>query len=132
MTLVYEDRGSENHLTRMCEARVQTDLFEPKVEVTATTVALKPTHGNPVPERDISEAIARTLHSDIADFFLFDGEMLTRFEESLRSDSTRSQTVKRSIERVLGLPAPTVASAGRQRNAAGRRRRDPQGGQPQA
>ena len=103
--LVYEDRGSINELTRMCAAEARTDLLEPTVRVMRMTTTLKPLHGNPVPERDIPEVVARTLHADIADFFLFDGEMLARFEESLRSDSTRAQVVKRSIERVLGLPA---------------------------
>lgn len=105
VTVVYEDRGSVNELTRMCDARVDSDLIESSVEVIRTAITLKPVDGNPIPERDIPEAIARTLHANIADFFLFDGEMLSRFEESLRSDSTRSQVVKRSIERVLGLPA---------------------------
>lgn len=103
--LTYEDRGSVNELTRMCQAKVEARLLEPAVSTSPPRITLKPRDGNPVPERDIAETVARTLHEDIADFFLFDGEMLTRFEESLRSDATRAHAVKQSIERVLGLPA---------------------------
>lgn len=103
--LTYDDQGSINELTRMCQAKVEARLLEPAVSASSSRTILKPRDGNPLPERDIAERVARTLHEDIADFFLFDGEMLTRFEESLRSDATRSHAVKQSIERVLGLPA---------------------------
>src|SRR5690606_8827864 len=80
------------------------------VQVLGRTTLLKPRDGNPVPERDIPEFIGRALHEDIADFFLFDGEMLNRFEERLRQDAGAT-LVKQSIERVLGLPALQLAKS---------------------
>jgi DNA sulfur modification protein DndD len=64
---------------------------------------LKPANGPAMPTKDIPEAIAKILHSEVSDFFLFDGETLSDFERKLRSKESKSILVRNSIERILGL-----------------------------
>ncbi|MDQ0375965.1 DNA sulfur modification protein DndD [Cellulomonas humilata] len=52
----------------------------------------------------IPAEIGNLLHPQIADFFLFDGELLERFFERLRSTDQRRE-IRNSIDRVLGVPA---------------------------
>ncbi|RYV50989.1 AAA family ATPase [Pengzhenrongella frigida] len=52
----------------------------------------------------IPAEIGNLLHPQIADFFLFDGELLERFFERLRTTDQRRE-IRNSIDRVLGVPA---------------------------
>lgn len=61
--------------------------------------------GHFVAEQQVEDHIARVLHNDISDFFLFDGEMLSRYEDLLADDRRSATIIKRSIEQILGLPA---------------------------
>jgi DNA sulfur modification protein DndD len=74
---------------------------------------LKPTvnlkiDGHLVPGGDIAEIVSNILHPEIARFFLFDGEMLAQYEVLLGQPSRASDTVRSSIEQILGLPALTT------------------------
>lgn len=66
-------------------------------------IFLKPANGPAMPTKDIPEAIAKILHSEVSDFFLFDGETLSDFETKLRSKESKSVLVRSSIERILGF-----------------------------
>ena len=61
--------------------------------------------GRFVAEQQVEDRLARVLHKDISDFFLFDGEMLSRYEDLLADDRRSTTVIKRSIEQILGLPA---------------------------
>ena len=61
--------------------------------------------GHFVGEQEVEDYIAGVLHKDISDFFLFDGEMLSRYEDLLADDRRSATVIKRSIEQILGLPA---------------------------
>lgn len=49
--------------------------------------------------------IQRLLPEDISHFFLFDGEMLGRFEDLVSDATKQSNTIRSSIEQILGVPA---------------------------
>jgi len=107
--LEFEDQGVKSVLKRWMKVR-ENELEDTRIEVISRGVDLRPNSGNPVAERDIPEQISRMLHKDISDFFLFDGETLTRFEQRLRSAETSAALVRTSIEKVLGLPALQLMS----------------------
>lgn len=105
----FEDQGVKSVLKRWMKVK-ESDLEEIRIETLSKGVDLRPNNGNPVAEKDIPEQISRMLHKDISDFFLFDGETLTRFEQRLRSADTSAALVRTSIEKVLGLPALQLLS----------------------
>ena len=105
----FEDQSVKSVLKRWMKVK-ENDLEEFRIETTSKGVDLRPNNGNPVAEKDIPEQISRMLHKDISDFFLFDGETLTRFEQRLRSADTSAALVRTSIEKVLGLPALQLLS----------------------
>jgi DNA sulfur modification protein DndD len=105
----FEDQGVKSILKRWMKVK-ESDLEEIRIETLSKGVDLRPNNGNPVAEKDIPEQISRMLHKDISDFFLFDGETLTRFEQRLRSADTSAALVRTSIEKVLGLPALQLLS----------------------
>jgi len=100
----FEDQGVKSLLKRWMTVKFDAS-DDTQIAVISKGVDLRPMGGNPVAERDISEQISRMLHKDISEFFLFDGETLTRFEQRLRSADTSALLVRTSIEKVLGLPA---------------------------
>jgi DNA sulfur modification protein DndD len=107
--ITYEDQGITSVLKRWL--KVKNNPAEPIfIEVLSKGVDLRPNGGNPVAEKDIPEQISRLLHKEISDFFLFDGETLTRFEQRLRSAESSAALVRTSIEKVLGLPALQLLS----------------------
>lgn len=68
-------------------------------------VDLIPTGALPYPAGQIPDVITGILSREISDFFLFDGEMLNRFEERLREERSSAQGfVRTQVERALGLP----------------------------
>jgi len=105
----FEDQGMKSTLKRWMKVK-ENDLEDHRIETISKGVDLRPNNGNPVAEKDIPEQISRMLHKDISDFFLFDGETLTRFEQRLRSADTSAALVRTSIEKVLGLPALQLLS----------------------
>jgi DNA sulfur modification protein DndD len=105
----FEDQGINSVLKRWMKVR-ENDLEDTRIEIISRGVDLRPNNGNPIAEKDIPEQISRMLHKDISDFFLFDGETLTRFEQRLRSAETSAALVRTSIEKVLGLPALQLLS----------------------
>lgn len=58
----------------------------------------------------IDSEIARVLHPQISEFFLFDGELLRDFYDRLNTDRERD-LLQGSIENVLGIPALQLAEA---------------------
>ena len=80
------------------------------MQVLAARHQLRVVGGDPYPEKDIDGVVQRILHSDISEFFLFDGETLARFEEMLRSDDSASVFVRDNLEKALGIPALRLLS----------------------
>ena len=42
---------------------------------------------------------------EVADFFLFDGEKLDRYEKLIQDEQSQSKFIIESIEKILGIPA---------------------------
>jgi DNA sulfur modification protein DndD len=73
--------------------------------VSGLMVDLLPGGGLPFPTANIPDIIDGILSHDVSDFFLFDGEMLNRFEERLREERSSTQGfVRTQVEKALGLP----------------------------
>lgn len=64
---------------------------------------------NPIPESLLQESIEGLLSEDLSHFFLFDGEVLDRFE-SMRNNDDTSKFVRQQIERTLSIPRLRLAS----------------------
>ena len=102
VSLRFSHRGSEYTLHRSGKASGDT---ADKVTARDLSVDLIPSGGHPYPSQSIPEVVDGILSHEISDFFLFDGEMLNRFEERLRAESTAAQGfVREQVERALGLP----------------------------
>lgn len=102
--LLFEHRGKSIEIERKNIGRGTRGLIDTHLTVTRQPPLMKVLGGHPVPERDIDEMIQRILHPDISEFFLFDGEMLSRFEEKLRGEGS-SGFIRNRIEMALGIPA---------------------------
>ena len=98
--IVFDENSSDVTLKR---SYVLTQNDDQNRIVTQEQIFLKPANGPAMPTKDIPEAVAKILHSDVSDFFLFDGETLSDFETKLRSKEAKSILVRGSIERILGL-----------------------------
>jgi DNA sulfur modification protein DndD len=102
-TLRFEHGGSEYQISRSVKAQAQPGApFGLSIERNPPLLRAIP--GNPIPVEDIDQRVKSMFHPQVADFFLFDGEMLDRFEEVLRSDDAGS-FVREQIEMTLGVPA---------------------------
>ena len=103
--LVLEHKESQLEIVRRLRAEKVDTSGGDSVRILDVRNQMRVVGGDPFPEQDIDEQIQRILHPDIAEFFLFDGETLTRFEELLKSDETAFQFVRQNLEKALGLPA---------------------------
>ena len=102
--IVFDESGEEISLKRSMLVEGDELADDPKARsVSELNIFLKPANGPAMPTKDIPEAIAKILHSEVSDFFLFDGETLSDFERKLRSKESKSVLVRSSIERILGL-----------------------------
>lgn len=100
VTLKFRHTGTDYVLHRSGVA-----LGGERVQVNRLSADLIPSGGHPFPAASIPDVIDGILSREISDFFLFDGEMLNRFEERLREESTTTQGfVREQVERALGLP----------------------------
>lgn len=98
----FSHAGSEYKLYRTSTA---TEERPGRVLVQVPKVDLIPNGGLPYPAAQIPDVINGILSREISDFFLFDGEMLNRFEERLREERVASQGfIRTQVERALGLP----------------------------
>lgn len=102
VSLRFSHNGAEYTLHRTGTA-VEQGLD--RVLVANEAADLIATGSMPFPAANIPEVIDSILSRDISDFFLFDGEMLNRFEERLREEQATAQGfVRAQVERALGLP----------------------------
>ena len=92
----FEHFGQEFELKRR-HVFVGTDLKG------AEEVSLRINSGNYVSGGKIKEQVEGVLSEDLSQFFLFDGEVLDRFEE-MRTQDQQAKFVKQQIESTLGIP----------------------------
>lgn len=103
--LILEHKDSQLEIIRRLRVEKVASSSGDSAKILDARNQMRVVGGDPFPEQDIDEEIQRILHPDIAEFFLFDGETLTRFEELLKSDDTAFQFVRQNLEKALGLPA---------------------------
>ena len=127
-TLVFSHEGHDFELIRHAES---DEVPQSDRSLSFRTSLRK--DGHFVPQRQITPEIEGVLHHDIARFFLFDGEMLSQYEELLDVPAHHTELMKQSIEKILGLPALQQAQAdlrmlhmeaGRQQAAVVRRQKE--------
>jgi DNA sulfur modification protein DndD len=92
----FEHLGQEFELKRK-HLFVGTDLKG------SEDVSLRIGNGNYVSGGKIKELVEGVLSEDLSQFFLFDGEVLDRFEE-MRTQDQQAKFVKQQIESTLGIP----------------------------
>lgn len=54
---------------------------------------------------EVDHELNQIVPEQVANFFLFDGELLQEYEELLANDSAQGHKIKEAIEQVLGVPA---------------------------
>ena|GEM_PF-3596075 len=100
--LKFTHQGNEYTLYRSATA---VEDQPGRAAIRVQKVDLIPTGALPYPAARIPDEIDGILSREISDFFLFDGEMLNRFEERLREERSSAQGfVRTQVERALGLP----------------------------
>ena len=100
VTLEFEHEGAEYWLDRRAQASdrpLASADFQQVVTLRRNGLVQHP--------GDVSRIVAEILHPQISRFFLFDGEMLNQYEVLLSDPSRESDTVRISIEQILGLPS---------------------------
>lgn len=64
-------------------------------------------NGNILSPQEREHELALIIPEDIARFFLFDGELLQEYESLLSDTSAEGDLIKKSIEKILGMPVLT-------------------------
>lgn len=100
VTIDFEHNGKSYELERHVQS-----TFPPTLDAHLERKASLKRNGHFILERTIQETIAGILHDEISRFFLFDGEMLDHYEALVTDPDTRTDILRQSIERILGLPA---------------------------
>ncbi len=67
--------------------------------------------GNILSPADSEHFVKRIMTKEVSRFFLFDGELLTEYEELLNENSVRGGSIKSSIEQILGMPILTYGAS---------------------
>lgn len=100
--LVMTYAGAEYRLTRTARpSAVMTDDYEARYYLERG--------GHILPPDQARLELERILPSQIARFFLFDGELLQEYEDLLNTESDTGRQISTAIERILGLPVLTGA-----------------------
>jgi len=107
VTLEFSHHGQ----TFVLERQAQAEAGEPLDDGDFRIVTQLRVDGQYKAQQDIKGIIDSVLHRDISDFFLFDGEMLGRYEELLHDDARAASVIRDSIEQILGLPALSMIQA---------------------
>lgn len=100
VSLTFDYDGCEYELVRECKPIVgspsKDDDYRQDVLLRRGTSALGP--------HERERALQQIFPSEIARFFLFDGELLQEYEELLINESEAGHRISEAIERILGVP----------------------------
>lgn len=67
--------------------------------------------GNVLSPADSEHFVKNIINKEVSRFFLFDGELLTEYEELLNENSETGGSIKKSIEQILGMPILTYGAS---------------------
>ncbi len=105
LKMLYDDKKYE--LTRQYSVRSGVAI-PTKNDDYVQDVFLK-VDGHLLPNKEHELAII--MPEEVSRFFLFDGELLQEYEELVKDETTAGDTIKKSIESILGVPILTNAES---------------------
>ncbi len=106
VALAFSHDGAEYELVRAARPAVA----HPVNDEDFTTRAYLKRDGDPLGPDEQEHVLRTVLPADVARFFLFDGELLSQYEELLIDESQTGRQISAAIEKILGVP---VLKAGR-------------------
>ncbi len=101
--LRFEHGDRQYEIVRLVKAKQDANAPH-AIAITKEPPLMREIGGETIAIEQIDRRIQAILHPNVADFFLFDGELLDTFEEALRSDEANS-FIRDQIEMTLGVPA---------------------------
>jgi DNA sulfur modification protein DndD len=108
VTLAFRYDGDEYELVRAAVKRPTVD--KPITDEDFTSEVYLRRGGEPLGPAERNHVLATLLPREVARFFLFDGELLSEYEELLEDESEAGRQISAAIEQILGVP---VLKAGR-------------------
>lgn len=109
VTLDLEESGKFYRIVR--SIAVEPGVEKPKANSEIYTVLRVNESGNILSTADSEHFVKSIMTKDVSRFFLFDGELLTEYEELLNENSARGGSIKSSIEQILGMPILTYGAS---------------------
>ncbi len=89
---------------------IEPGVGEPTSNSDVYTVLMVNMDGNILSQADSEHFVKSIMTKDVSRFFLFDGELLTEYEELLNESSETGGSIKSSIEQILGMPILTYGA----------------------
>ncbi len=108
ITLDLTDNGKSYRITRSIVP--MPGVSEPKNNNDIRTYLMVNEDGNILSDADAEHFVKSIMTPDVSRFFLFDGELLTEYEELLNESSPSGGSIKSSIEQILGMPILTFGA----------------------
>ena len=102
VTLDLEDGGKVYRIVR--SIAVVPGVDKPTSNSDLYTVLRVNESGSILSSADSEHFVKGIMTKEVSRFFLFDGELLTEYEELLNENSVRGGSIKSSIEQILGMP----------------------------
>lgn len=100
VVLTFEFDGQPYELVRTCEPLGDDPQDDSEFEIET----LVRCGGRALGPQEKDRLLATVLPTEIARFFLFDGELLQEYEQLLLADSADGKKISGAIERILGVP----------------------------
>lgn len=100
LTFTYED--DEYELTR--KAAPKPGVATPVTDDDFTNRAYLARNGDTLTPDEAAHILSLVLPKDVARFFLFDGELLSEYEQLLHDESKAGRELSPAIEKILGVP----------------------------
>ena len=109
VTLDLEDSGKAYRIVR--SIAVVPGVGRPTTNSDLYTVLRVNESGSILSSADSEHFVKGIMTKEVSRFFLFDGELLTEYEELLNENSVRGGSIKSSIEQILGMPILTYGAS---------------------
>ena len=102
VTLVFSHDGHEYELTR--KAALKAGVAVPVSDDDFTNRAYLARDGDTLTPDETAHVLSLVLPKDVARFFLFDGELLSEYEQLLHDETKAARELSPAIEKILGVP----------------------------
>lgn len=105
VSLKMEYDGIDYTLTRIYS--LKNDVTHPQSDEDYTEFASLKRNNSILSDIEMQQALGAIMPENISRFFLFDGELLSEYEDLLRDNKSIGLKIKESIENILGVPILT-------------------------